>query len=523
MGEVMHGVPSEAVPPRVPRMARNILSNWGVHVFSFVVNFFLAPFVIHKLGDATYGIWVLIVSLTGYLGLLDLGVRGAVTRYVAKFHAASEDKEASHVVSSALGIFAAAGILAIAISLVLAFFVLRFFQIPEAYRQSARIVLLVAGSTVAVSLISGVFGGIVAGMQRLDLVNAVEVAGTGLRSLAIVVALYNGKGIIALACIQLAFSLLRGLANLWLCFFLYPELRIRIRFCDRAHLALIFSYSIYSFLTQISNDIIYYADNVVIGAFLRVDFVTFFAIAGSLVAYARAPLGGISQTMMPLASSLEGQRDHGELQRVTLHSAAFASLLAFPVCCTFLLRGESFIGLWMGSQYAGLSGRVLQILSLALLFSAGNYVASAIMFGIGRQKAVMVISVVEAIGNLGLSIALVRPLGIIGVALGTTLPNLAVNLLFWPFYLQRAVGIRARSYFLAVWLRPAFAMVPFALASYGLERLWPATNLAIFFVQVGAVLPLAVFSAWYACFTPGQRQTYSERIVVPLRRAFGRT
>src|SRR2546427_3011707 len=59
---------------------RNVLSNWGAFAFAAVVNFALAPVVVHALGDTAYGVWSLLVSLTGYLGLLDLGVRGAVTR-----------------------------------------------------------------------------------------------------------------------------------------------------------------------------------------------------------------------------------------------------------------------------------------------------------------------------------------------------------------------------------------------------------------------------------------------------------
>src|SRR5882672_10468869 len=67
------------------RLARNILSNWTCYVFSMALNFFVAPYVVRHLGNEQYGVWTIVLSLTGYLGLLDLGVRGAVTRYTARY------------------------------------------------------------------------------------------------------------------------------------------------------------------------------------------------------------------------------------------------------------------------------------------------------------------------------------------------------------------------------------------------------------------------------------------------------
>jgi len=41
------------------------------------------------------------------------------------------------------------------------------------------------------------------------------------------------------------------------------------------------------------------------------------------------------------------------------------TMLILPVVITFALRGRAFIGLWVGDEYASLSGTVLRILSIA--------------------------------------------------------------------------------------------------------------------------------------------------------------
>src|SRR6267143_3724325 len=115
---------------RIPVVARNVLSNWINYFLSGVISFFLSPFIVRHLGNSAYGVWVLLVSLTGYLGFLDLGIRGAVTRYVAKFHSENAHEQASFMVSSACGLFIAAGSLAIVASVLFSVFAVPHFKIP---------------------------------------------------------------------------------------------------------------------------------------------------------------------------------------------------------------------------------------------------------------------------------------------------------------------------------------------------------------------------------------------------------
>ena len=49
--------------------------NWIVTLVTVVAAYLLTPFTLHRLGDQAYGTWNLIASMTGYLGLLALGVR----------------------------------------------------------------------------------------------------------------------------------------------------------------------------------------------------------------------------------------------------------------------------------------------------------------------------------------------------------------------------------------------------------------------------------------------------------------
>lgn len=496
-------------------LLRNIVSNWGAFAFSAIVNFFLSPYIVHRLGDNAYGVWALLVALVGYLGLLDLGVRSAVTRYVASFHSRAQHEDASRVASAALTIFCIAGALAIFVAAVAAAFLGSIFNIPPDLVGAARIVAVLGGINVAVSLVSGVFGGIVIGMQRLDLNNGIEVGLEALRATSIYLVLRAGYGLDVLALLQLIFSFARGVAAYWLSRRLYPGLRIRLGERGRDQLKMIFSFSIAASLMQASGMLILYSDSVVIGAFLPITMVTFFSIAVSLTNYARVFVSGISQAISPLASALEGGGQEDRVSRTLLSAASLATVIALPMVITFILRGHSFIDLWMGEEYGTNAAGVLWILSISLFVAAGYQINSATMVGIGKHRGLVPIYIGEAVVNIALCVILVRRYGIVGVAWGMTIPRIIVSVVVGPWYARRVVGIRIQQFWLRVWVRPMLAFVPFAVASYVVESIWPASSLLVYFTQIVATLPFGAVGVWFLCLPASARAEITRRVLRP--------
>ena len=516
-----------ATPPaqRVtqPRTARNVLLSWAAFAFNVVVSFFLSPFIVHTLGNAEYGVWVLLGSLVGYMGLLDLGVRSAVMRYIARHHARVEDEEAGRVASAGLAIFAATGLVAFTASIVIAVGLVHLFTIPRDILLLARVVVVIGGLNVAVSLVSGVFGGAVTAMQRFDLDAVIGIVLGVVRLVALVAALSAGGGLLALALIQLGITALQGAAYFVLTGRLYPQLRYSFRGLDRGQLKKIFAFSIYSSLINLSGVLIFSVDSVVIGAYLPVATITFFAIAATLMDYTRSVISAISQTLTPRASALDGLGERKELERILVQAGAVSSLVALPITITFLIRGGAFIGLWMGPGYRAPSEPVLIILAVALSLAAGRQVVGSTMIGVNRHRDLVPFYLAEGLVNLGLSIYWVRSLGLVGVALGTAIPNLVTTLLVSPWMVHRVLGTPRRALFTALWLRPIAAMVPFAAATWPVEHFHAARHLATFFAGILLVLPVAAAGAWFIGLPAADRRTFAAVIARRLRPAAARS
>jgi O-antigen/teichoic acid export membrane protein len=100
---------------------KNIGSNWALNAVQILVFMVLTPFVVSTLGTDLYGGWVTLVSLTGVLQLLILGIPMASVRYIAE-HVAKKDTEgANRALSTCMAITLGMGAVAVAVGGVLFF------------------------------------------------------------------------------------------------------------------------------------------------------------------------------------------------------------------------------------------------------------------------------------------------------------------------------------------------------------------------------------------------------------------
>jgi O-antigen/teichoic acid export membrane protein len=157
---------------------------------------------------------------------------------------------------------------------------------------------------------------------------------------------------------------------------------------------------------------------------------------------------------------------------------------------TLILRGPAFIGLWMGAQYSQISGTVLIILGIPLVFAFSNRTATAIAFGVEKHKTSAQWAIGEGVANLILSVVLVQRYGIYGVAIGTMIPSLFAQLVLWPGYISKLVGLSRSEVLWKIWAPMFLSSIPFAIATYAVGVLFPARNLPIFIFQVLATLPI---------------------------------
>lgn len=329
----------------------NILFNWTGMVLNVLISFFLAPFVVHKLGNLYYGIWVIMMQFSGYLGLLEFGVRESIIKYVARHRAEGDTRTLNELIGSAMGVYMLFALAALLVSGGVAAAFPYVFNVPEEAVSTARWVTMLTGLTVAIGFIANVLPGILMGLQRFDTFAKTSIFTSVLRAGLIVFFLSRGHGIIALALIQLFVNLLLHAAIYGWCRYLVPQLRFSLAAATRKSLRSIFRYSVFVLINNMGQKAIFYTDAIVIGFFLPASQITFFAIAGTLVEHLRQFVMSMTRVFNPLISEMETLNEDEKIKRVLLAGGKFAYLFGLPICTVFVLMGRRFIDLWMGTEY----------------------------------------------------------------------------------------------------------------------------------------------------------------------------
>ena len=470
------------------RFALNVIMNWVAMAVGMIVPFFLTPFVIRSLGVAAYGVWILAVSTVSYLNILDLGLRSAIIRFVSKAEAEGKPEDATAAIGAALWvrILISSGVALISIALLFP----HLFKVPAGMQEPAQITVLMCALSVALTLVSGVFGAVLAAIHRFDVLSSISAVQTLLRAGGVILILSSGHGLVSLAYWEVIVTLLGGLTTTAIALKIFPLCRVSVARPDMEILKRIWSYSFTTFIFIIAVQIIVNTDNLVVGALISVGMVAFYSIGGSLMGYSWQVVSAISTTFTPMASNMEAGGKSQELQRLLIRGTQATLGIALPISVALLLRGKTFISLWMGPQYSEIAGTVLQILIISQFFGVADGTAASIMMAIDKHKPVAKSAVVEAVLNLGFSILLVKTVGIYGVAWGTSISMTLVHLSFWPRYVRKILDVPVRTFVWEGWLKITMCAIPYAVASAIADRYWHASNVFAFFAQIIATLPV---------------------------------
>lgn len=494
----------------------NVLSNYVTKLVSLATWFLLTPFILNKLGATDYGLWVLIGSVVSYGSVLELGIAGAVTKYVAEYTARGEPARAQSLIATVLRIYTVLGVVAFGLSVAAAPAFPQIFQVPPEGRWTASNLVLIMGLAVGISIPSTITTAILWGLQRYDVYNALSVGGSLLTAVASVAVLLLGGGVIGMVAVTIPITLTMQVLAIWCIRRLGPELQFGWSGGEWQHVRPIVSFSWALFVTLLAGRLQTKTDEIVIGVFLPVSAVTPYALARKLSELPQVLTNQFMKILPPMASELDAVDDRARLRSLYVFGTRVTLATFVPLACILIVLARPILGLWVGSDYAD-SEVLVVILTLAGLIATSQWPAELILQGMDRHRPLAWMSSCSAIANVLLSIVLLGQLGLVGVALGTLLPTTAVSLGLILPYSMRTIGISAscglRQIFLPV-LAPALPTVLTLVVSQQLVR--PDSTIPILSV---AMLAIVVYLAVYATLGAShvERQLYRRALFTALR------
>lgn len=469
-------------------MLKNIGSNWLLMVATAAAVYVLTPFVINSLGADAYGLWLIIVALTGYLTLIRGGMPISSVRAFSRRLGKDDIDGFNQAVASSLVVFLILSCLVILGGAILFGVFEVAFSVPEGLRPQARIAFIIVVFTTAVNFPGHVPLTIMEAHDDFVVRNIVQFVSLLVR-LGLTIGLLTIEPNLSLLALALLGSLLvEVVVSIVVIKRLYPKLDLRIKSANKPMMMEIAKTGGAILIIMLGGQLAYRTDNLVIGGFLQMEDVAVYGLANNLTMQLMEMIFAIGTVVMPRATKLMSAQEDDEVLGLTMRWSKIALTLTLAPAIYLLVLGSEFISWWINPELGVPAGELLLIiLPSFFLFFPARGVCEPILIAAGKLRIPAIASLISGLVNLGISIALVGPFGLVGVALGTAIPTGLLGILLMVLA-TREIGASLWRYLGYIYLRNIIGAVPsvaFLLwCKYTFE---PSTFLSLFGIG-GAML-----------------------------------
>jgi len=494
------------------RPARNLVTGtlvqYGLLAVNVGLGIFLMPFTIRHLGQAEYGLWMLVASLTAYFQLLDLGYGSGVVREITHTDARGDDDGVNAILSTFVVIYSAIGMAVLGATAALMLFVLpRFPNLSTAQLTTAQLVLAILGVRMAIGFPMSVFGAVTTARQRFALTGSIAIAAALVQGAVTFIVLRAGYGLVPLVGATSAVGVFSYLGYAAAARYAFPALSLSPRRFSSRRVREVTTFSFYLFLISIAMYLATSVDNIVIGAWIGTTAIAVYTVAARLSDYQRQLCGQFTGLLFPLVVRFHASQDAAALRATLLDGTRIALALVTGCALCMIAFGRQVVEVWMGAGFEQATG-ALYVLAAAGIVMVAQGPTGTILLGTGHHRLVAWASIAEIASNAVLSAVLVRSMGLTGVALGTAVPYAVLNLFLLVPIACRAVQVGILDFLRVVAAPTAVASIAGGAAAMVFLRAGIDPSVLGLVLQVGTVAVVYGLTFWGIGLSAADRARY---------------
>jgi O-antigen/teichoic acid export membrane protein len=474
---------------------RNTVAQSSSLIAGYIFSFLLAPIMISRLGLDAFGVWAVTGAFATYAGLLDLGIGRSLIRFIAVYDAADDERR----IEECVGLGLVATLIVAVGSAIVAYFLAPFAsdQLGVLDTDEMRLVLLSSVAIWSLNGIDAVFNAVGLGLRRMIPPNVGTTVGVTINFAFSIAALIASSSLVVYAGANAAAQLVALVPS-----FLAMRYVWRAPFAALPSWALIkevLTFSVKDQIGWLADLVNFQTDKTIIALMVDIRAAAVYEVASRVVVAVRSVAILSVSAMVPTAAARiveEGREVIGDMyRRYTLRACA----ISFPLFTLTAVAAPFLLIAWLG-EAPGDSELLVPFLTLAYLINMTTAVGTTISIGAGHPGLAASNSVMIAILNVILTVALAPWLGLWGVVGGTflavTIGSLAFNRRFLrlfelprrdltsgavpPGLLALALGIPPAALALAVGVPsgrlPAIVLLGIATAIYAIPYWMIATR-----------------------------------------------
>lgn len=453
-------------------LKKNSFWNIGNYGFSIVSLFFLFPFMIRHLGDSNYGFFIFLGTINGMATIANFGFGEATLRFVALYYNANNKEKLREILSTSFWTYLVLGCIT---SLCIVFFAEEIIYLLKGIQIEKNLainLLRISALTFFIRFIVGIYSTIPQALQRFDISSKITIVETILRVLFYIVILNLDYGIEGVVLTEFTLAIIMSFINIIVSSRLINTYNLfekptRIAFNE------IFSYSIFSFLSQIVGLLWQYADRLLLGYFIGTTAIAYFAVPQQIIFKILGLVSAGSMVLLPRFSMIKLDEPS---KKVFKDFTIISLLFSIVVFSTLAFVVKDFIALWISPSFSSEAKTIAIILSISCMVRGAFPIYQNLFNGIGKPLYNLYIIIASSLIIVILDFILIPILGLEGAGIAylvSPIVGVITIFLIWKNILLDPLMEPIKFYFIPLFLGYSFLGVAFLLKNYlGYEPSW---------------------------------------------------
>lgn len=428
-----------------------VLLSYVSEIIKILSALIYTPVMLRLLGQSEFGLYQLVHSTVAYLSILSLGFTASYVRYYSKFKANNETDEIPRLNGMYMAIFIVIAGIATACGIVMILNIRSCFGtgLTESEYSIAKILMAFMILNLAITFPNSVFTSITAAHEEFFFQRLLLVLHNLLNPFLTLPLLLLGYGSVGMVFIATCITIGHFLANIWfVCF----RLREKFIFNNFNFLLLkdVWKFTFFIFLNQITDRINWSVDRFLLGRMMGTAAVAIYSLGSQINLMYLMLSASISSVFVPQVNKIVAtSNDNHELSLLFTRIGRIQFILLSLVLTGFIFFGKPFMQFWGGAGYQD-SYYVALLLIIPVTVPLIQNLGIEIQRAKYKHQARAVVYFFIAIGNIFLSIPLIRLYGSIGAACGTAISLFIGNILFMNWYYNYKIGLEIKEFWKSI-------------------------------------------------------------------------
>ena len=399
----------------MPRLRSNIATNLAAGIWTIILTATITPLQVNLLGIESYGIIGFIATLQVAFSAFDMGLSSTLTREIAADQTEGRERSIALIRTASTVYWVTAVVIGGALALSVDTIATQWFNPQALDIGDLKVSLYLITLYLALRWPVALYTGILAGLQRLVIVNIVKIAVVSLRLIGGVLVILIWRDLLVFLIWTALTALIEVLAYYaasrrvctfasWTFGFSLAAIRSVVRFS-----AAMMAMSILAlFIVQL--------DRILISKLLPLDSFGYYMLAYNGASITSLAISAIATAMVPSFASWQAGSDLDILQRRYCYANRAILFLVGGACFPLIFFGRTILELWIGADAAAGAYRPMAVLAAGFWLSAAVSNAYSLAVGLGRPGLALQVSAASAVPYAIILYFLVATDGIMGAA-----------------------------------------------------------------------------------------------------------